>query len=141
MIFEGQRHLRLAPWMSIFPGVALLVLVEGLVGRLLAGAAAKSDCDLHLALLTIWESGAAQYTGDYRHRYRRSWHAQPDEDERDDADRDSLRQVALVVNAVKGDLDEGEDSDLYEAMGYTRKSERASGLHHTKPGAAAAPGT
>jgi peptide/nickel transport system permease protein len=27
MIFEGQRHLRLAPGMSIFPGVALLLLV------------------------------------------------------------------------------------------------------------------
>jgi peptide/nickel transport system permease protein len=30
MIFEGQRHLRLAPWMSIFPGLALLVLVAAL---------------------------------------------------------------------------------------------------------------
>ena len=27
MIFEGQRQLRLAPWMSFFPGLALLVLV------------------------------------------------------------------------------------------------------------------
>jgi peptide/nickel transport system permease protein len=27
MIFEGQRQLRLAPWMSIFPGLSLLVLV------------------------------------------------------------------------------------------------------------------
>lgn len=30
MIFEGQRHLRLAPWMSIAPGVALLLLVASL---------------------------------------------------------------------------------------------------------------
>jgi peptide/nickel transport system permease protein len=30
MIFEGQRHLRLAPWMSIAPGVALLILVASL---------------------------------------------------------------------------------------------------------------
>ena len=30
MIFEGQRHLTLAPWMSIFPGVAMLVLVAAL---------------------------------------------------------------------------------------------------------------
>ena len=30
MIFEGQRHLSLAPWMSIFPGVAMLVLVAAL---------------------------------------------------------------------------------------------------------------
>jgi peptide/nickel transport system permease protein len=27
MIFEGQRHLRLAPWMSFFPGLALLLVV------------------------------------------------------------------------------------------------------------------
>jgi peptide/nickel transport system permease protein len=27
MIFEGQRQLRLAPWMSFFPGLALLLLV------------------------------------------------------------------------------------------------------------------
>jgi len=27
MIFEGQRQLRIAPWMSIFPGAALLLLV------------------------------------------------------------------------------------------------------------------
>ena len=30
MIFEGQRHLRLAPWISIAPGVALLLLVASL---------------------------------------------------------------------------------------------------------------
>lgn len=30
MIFEGQRHLSLAPWISIFPGVAMLVLVAAL---------------------------------------------------------------------------------------------------------------
>jgi peptide/nickel transport system permease protein len=27
MIFDGQRQLRIAPWMSIFPGIALLLLV------------------------------------------------------------------------------------------------------------------
>lgn len=27
MIFEGQRQLRLAPWMSVFPGLAMLVVV------------------------------------------------------------------------------------------------------------------
>ena len=30
MIFEGQRQLRLAPWMSVFPGVAMLLLVGAL---------------------------------------------------------------------------------------------------------------
>ena len=48
-------------------------------------------------------------------------------DARDNADVESMKQVALVVAAVKGDITEGEDSDLYEAMGYVRKSERATG--------------
>ena len=30
MIFEGQRHLSLAPWISTFPGIAMLVLVAAL---------------------------------------------------------------------------------------------------------------
>lgn len=52
---------------------------------------------------------------------------------RDQADEVSLNTIQMVVNAVKADLDEGEDSDLYEAMGYVRKSERKSGLRRTIP--------
>jgi hypothetical protein len=37
-----------------------------------------------------------------------------------------------VVNGVKGDPAFGEDSDLYETMGYVRKSERKSGLTRKK---------
>ena len=37
-----------------------------------------------------------------------------------------------VVNSVKGDPDYGDDSDLYDAMGYTRKSARQSGLMRKK---------
>ena len=48
-------------------------------------------------------------------------------DRRDDADVASMAQVALVVNAVKGDVTEGEDGELYEAMGYVRKSARKTG--------------
>ena len=33
----------------------------------------------------------------------------------------------LVVNAVKGDPEEGEDGRLYEALGYVRKSDRRAG--------------
>ncbi len=55
-------------------------------------------------------------------------------DERDTADVETIKQVLLVVNAVKGDPTEGEDGELYDAMGYVRKSERASGLtQKTKP--------
>lgn len=52
--------------------------------------------------------------------------------ERLDADVVSNEKVQLVVNGVKGDVAFGENSDLYEAMGYVRKSERASGLTHKK---------
>jgi hypothetical protein len=48
--------------------------------------------------------------------------------ERDRADEESLAKVQLVVNGVIGDPTEGPDSALYEEMGYTRKSERRSGL-------------
>jgi len=50
------------------------------------------------------------------------------EDTRDDADKVTVPTNQLVVNAVKGDPAHGEDSDLYEAMGYIRKSARKSGL-------------
>ena len=49
-------------------------------------------------------------------------------DARDAADEVSLTKVQLVVNGVVGDVAFGEDSALYEAMGYVRKSERKSGL-------------
>jgi hypothetical protein len=52
---------------------------------------------------------------------------------RNDADDATLEVVQLVVNAVKGDPDEGEDGDLIDAMGYVRKSERASGLKRSRP--------
>lgn len=48
---------------------------------------------------------------------------------RDNADEFSLSKSALIVAGVVGDPTFGPDSSLYEAMGYTRKSERKSGLH------------
>lgn len=44
------------------------------------------------------------------------------------ADEVSLAKLSLVVNAVRGDPNFGDDSGLIEAMGYTRTSERKSGL-------------
>ncbi len=58
------------------------------------------------------------------------------QNQRDDADKVSLSATLLVVNAVKGDHEEGEDGQLYEAMGYVRRSERNSGLHRAAPAAA-----
>lgn len=47
---------------------------------------------------------------------------------RDTADEGSLARAAMVVAGVVGDPNFGPDSSLYEAMGYTRKSERKTGL-------------
>jgi hypothetical protein len=52
--------------------------------------------------------------------------------QRNDADEVSLEKCNLVVNAVKGDPAFGEDSALYESMGYVRKSERKTGLTRKK---------
>lgn len=61
--------------------------------------------------------------------------AQSKQIERDAADATSLRLVQLVVNGVVGDPEEGPDSDLYASFGYTRKSERKTGLtRKKKPG-------
>ena len=60
-------------------------------------------------------------------------------DDRDDADKMSMPAVLKVVNGVKGDPDLGEDSKVYEAMGYVRKSERASGKTNKKKPATTTP--
>ncbi len=48
--------------------------------------------------------------------------------QRDTSLDDGHGATLLVVNAVKGDPTFGEDSPLYSAMGYVRKSDRRSGL-------------
>ena len=52
--------------------------------------------------------------------------------DRDAADAAFNAKAQLVVNGVLADPTEGPDSSLYEAMGYTRKSERRSGLSRGK---------
>jgi hypothetical protein len=47
---------------------------------------------------------------------------------RDDADEVSMAKAAAVVAGVLADPNFGPNSSLYEAMGYVRKSERATGL-------------
>jgi predicted 2-oxoglutarate/Fe(II)-dependent dioxygenase YbiX len=48
------------------------------IASVLIKAAAEADCDLHLALVSIEESGSAEYTGYYG---RRSWSRDEDDDE------------------------------------------------------------
>lgn len=49
--------------------------------------------------------------------------------ERDYADATFEAKTKLVVAGVLADPTLGDDSTLYEAFGYTRKSDRKSGLH------------
>lgn len=52
-------------------------------------------------------------------------------------DSSSQDLVNRVVNAIKGDPDEGDDGPLYAALGYIPKSQRLSGL--TRKGQATSP--
>jgi hypothetical protein len=53
--------------------------------------------------------------------------------DREEADDRILEKAQLVVAGVLADPTEGPDSGLYEAFGYTRKSERKSGLTRKRP--------
>jgi len=44
--------------------------VDAAVAAVLKSAASEAECDLHLALVSIEESGSAEYNGSYRSRYR-----------------------------------------------------------------------
>jgi len=52
--------------------------------------------------------------------------------QRDDGYRSFFAKADRVVNAVRADQTEGADGTLYEAMGYTRTSDRKSGLTRKK---------
>ena len=47
---------------------------------------------------------------------------------RQTSDVETQRLMLLMVNSIKGDPAVGDDSALYEAAGYVRRSERKSGL-------------
>ena len=44
----------------------------------------------------------------------------------------TIADAKLVVAGVLADPTEGADSALYQGFGYTRSSERKSGLHRTR---------
>jgi hypothetical protein len=61
--------------------------VDAAVAALLKSAAPEAGCDLHLALVSIEESGSAQYNGSYRSRYRGN---------DDDDDNDAFEVVEVI---------------------------------------------
>ncbi|MFO1432107.1 MAG: 2OG-Fe(II) oxygenase [Candidatus Competibacteraceae bacterium] len=62
-------------------GFEALKGADAAVADVLVDAASQADCDIHLALVTIEESGGAEYTGYYGSRRRRRWSDEEDEDE------------------------------------------------------------
>jgi hypothetical protein len=58
-------------------------------------------------------------------------------DQREKADVVSVEINQKVVKGVVGDPNFGDDCELYDAMGYVRKSERKSGLSRSKKTASA----
>ena len=60
-------------------------------------------------------------------------------DKRDDADLITGDTNTKVIKGIVGDVNYGDNSDLYEACGYIRKSEKKSGLTRKHPGSAPAP--
>ena len=52
--------------------------------------------------------------------------------ERDNTDAIGLEKCRLLKNGVIGDPTEGENSALYEAMGFVRKDDKKSGLTRKK---------
>ena len=57
---------------------------------------------------------------------------------RDVADVDAMDVVQRIVNAIKADADEGEDGEVYAALGYVRKAHRAHGRPRNRPEVAVA---
>jgi hypothetical protein len=51
-------------------------------------------------------------------------------------DRASMDEIRVVVHGVRADSEEGEDGELYSAMGYVRRSQRSSGLTRRRDGEA-----
>jgi len=56
---------------------------------------------------------------------------------RDVSDVDAMDVIQRIVNAIKADADEGEDGEVYAALGYVRKAHRANGRRRVGPQAAA----
>jgi hypothetical protein len=58
---------------------------------------------------------------------------------RDVSDVDAMEVIQRIVNAIKADADEGEDGEVYAALGYVRKAHRANGRPRNPPQVTAQP--
>lgn len=69
---------------------------DAAVAGVVAAAAPRAGCDLHLALLSIEESGSAEYTGGYRSRYRGRFNDDNDDNDEFEAGEIDNRSVVLT---------------------------------------------
>ncbi|MDS4041453.1 MAG: 2OG-Fe(II) oxygenase [Candidatus Competibacter sp.] len=86
---------------------------DAAAASVLVPAAEQADCDLHLTLASIEESGGAEYTGDYYgSRRRRRWSG---EDEDEDEDEDEFEIVDIgdrIATLTEWRRPDGGQSDL-----------------------------
>ena len=75
---------------------AALKGADAAAASVLTTAVGNAGCELHVALLRIEESGAAEYNGDPRPRWRSRFH--DDEDDDDEGDNDDEFRVAEVFD-------------------------------------------
>ena len=91
-------------------GFAALKGADAAVANIVADAAQKSGCTLHLALVSIEESGSAEYNGSFRPRYR--GHREDDEDNDDESNFEVGEIFDRSVTASEWRRTDGETSPL-----------------------------
>lgn len=83
------------------------------IASVLVKAAAEADCDVHLALVSIEESGIAEHSGDYGYGRRRWSRYNDDDDDDDDSDEFEVVEVsdrALILSEWR--RPDGTDADF-----------------------------
>ncbi len=62
-------------------GFDTLKNADAAVAEVLVAAAEQADCDIHLALVSVEESGSAEYSGSYGRKRGRYWDDEPEDDD------------------------------------------------------------
>lgn len=62
-------------------GFDTLKNADAAVADVLVAAATQADCDIHLALVTVEETGSAEYNGGYTRKRGHYWDDEPDEED------------------------------------------------------------
>ena len=86
---------------------------DAALAKVLRAAAEQAGCAVHLGLVHIEETGAAQphYDDDYGYGRRRRWHSSEDEDEEADADASSSSFEVIEVGDGSRFIDQWVDTD------------------------------